>query len=114
MEEHLRISDAERERAAAELAEHYALGRLTTAEHAERLDRIWAARTRGELAPVFGDLPGAVVPAVPERVRRRPGRAPFRVFPLLAVVVVVAVVAHAPWLLALPLIALMLVARRAL
>ena len=57
-DDHLRMSDEERERAGAELAEHYAQGRLDAAEHAERLDRVWAARTRGELAPIFRDLPG--------------------------------------------------------
>jgi uncharacterized membrane protein len=56
-EEHLRIGDAEREQAAAALGEHYAAGRLTAEEHSERLDRIWSARTRGELGPVFDDLP---------------------------------------------------------
>ena len=54
----LRIGDAERERAASQLAEHYAVGRLSQEEHSERLDRIWAARTRAELDPVFIDLPG--------------------------------------------------------
>jgi hypothetical protein len=63
MDEQLRISDAERERAAAELAEHYAEGRLTTEEHSERLDRIWAARTQGDLLPIFRDLPGPYGPA---------------------------------------------------
>ena len=59
MDDQLRIGDAERDRSAAELAEHYAEGRLTTEEHAERLDRIWAARTRSDLLPIFRDLPGA-------------------------------------------------------
>ncbi|WKN48475.1 DUF1707 domain-containing protein [Nocardioides sp. Arc9.136] len=59
MNEHLRIGDAERDRAAADLAEHYAEGRLTAEEHAERLDRVWAARTRADLGPVFRDLPAA-------------------------------------------------------
>jgi DUF1707 SHOCT-like domain len=57
-DDHLRISDEERDRAAAELGEHYASGRLDHAEHAERLDRVWAARTRGELPAIFRDLPG--------------------------------------------------------
>ena len=65
-DDHLRISDEERERAGAELGEHYAQGRLDHAEHAERLDRVWAARTRGELA---ADLPR---PAR-HRLRPRPG-----------------------------------------
>ena len=55
----LRIGDAERTAAADELAEHYAQGRLTADEHGERLDRIWAARTRADLVPVFADLPGS-------------------------------------------------------
>ena len=58
MDDQLRIGDAERERAAAELAGHYAEGRLTTEEHSERLDRIWSARTRSDLLPMFRDLPG--------------------------------------------------------
>ena len=57
---HLRLSDAERESAAAELGEHYAQGRLTTDEHAERLDRIWAAKARSELGPIFADLPSGL------------------------------------------------------
>ena len=62
MDDQLRIGDAERERAAAELAEHYTAGRLTTEEHSERLDRVWAARTRSDLLPMFSDLPGAYGP----------------------------------------------------
>jgi Domain of unknown function (DUF1707) len=112
MDQQLRIGDAERERAAADLAEHYAQGRLTADEHAERLDRIWAARTRADLGPVFSDLPGATVAAGPERPRRsRPPR--FPLLAVLAVVVLLAVVAHAPWLLVLPVVAFVLV-RRAL
>jgi hypothetical protein len=59
----LRIGDAERTQAAQELGEHYAQGRLTTEEHHERLDRIWEARTRTELAPIFRDLPGSTYAA---------------------------------------------------
>ena len=55
---HLRIGDEERERAAAELGEHYATGRLDHAEYSERLERVWEARTRGELPGLFRDLPG--------------------------------------------------------
>lgn len=53
-----RISDADRDQACAELGEHYAVGRITRAEHAERLDRIWAARTTTDLSVVFADLRG--------------------------------------------------------
>src|SRR5687767_12078796 len=55
----LRIGDADRTAAADELAEHYAQGRLSPEEHSERLDRIWSAKTRAELTPVFADLPGS-------------------------------------------------------
>ncbi|WP_167880264.1 DUF1707 SHOCT-like domain-containing protein [Nocardioides guangzhouensis] len=61
-DDQLRISDAERERAAADLAEHYTQGRLSTEEHAERSDRVWAARTKGDLLPIFRDLPGPYGP----------------------------------------------------
>jgi ferric-dicitrate binding protein FerR (iron transport regulator) len=47
----IRLSDAEREAAAADLGEHFAQGRLTSDEHAERLEQVWAAKTRGEIAP---------------------------------------------------------------
>jgi len=53
----IRLSDAEREAAAADLGEHFAQGRLTADEHAERLEQVWAAKTRGEIAPIFHDLP---------------------------------------------------------
>jgi len=53
----LRIGDAEREAAARELGEHFALGRITADEHSERLEQIWAARTAADLAPAFQDLP---------------------------------------------------------
>ncbi|HWL96895.1 MAG TPA: DUF1707 domain-containing protein [Nocardioidaceae bacterium] len=54
----VRIGDAERELAQTTLNDHYAAGRLDHDEYTERLDRIWAARTRAELDPVFTDLPG--------------------------------------------------------
>jgi hypothetical protein len=74
---HLRMSDAEREQAASELAEHYVQGRLTTEEHSERLDQIWAARTRAELAPVFRDLPGRFGPPPFAQPFNQPFRPPF-------------------------------------
>ena len=58
MNDQIRLSDAERETASQALGEHYAQGRLDADEHAERHERIWAARTIGEIPPVFADLPG--------------------------------------------------------
>jgi len=55
----MRISDAEREAAAAELREHFASGRLDTDELNERLDRVFAAKTRGDLNGLFADLPSS-------------------------------------------------------
>jgi len=53
----LRIGDAERESAAAELREHYANGRLTLDEFSERLDAVFAAKTQRDLQRITSDLP---------------------------------------------------------
>jgi hypothetical protein len=55
----MRVSDAEREAAAAELREHFASGRLDQEELNERLSAVFAARTRGDLNALFTDLPSA-------------------------------------------------------
>jgi hypothetical protein len=91
----LRIGDAERERAASQLAEHYAVGRITQEEHAERLDRIWAARTQSELDPVFADLPGHTRSAGPRVTAPRPVTGRRKRPPLLLVVLLVALAAVA-------------------
>jgi Domain of unknown function (DUF1707) len=53
----MRVGDAEREAAAAELREHYASGRLTLDELNERIDKAFAAKTRGDLNVLMTDLP---------------------------------------------------------
>jgi len=53
----MRVGDAEREAAAAELREHFASGRLTQDELNERLDQAFAAKTRGDLHALMIDLP---------------------------------------------------------
>ena len=53
----VRIGDAERDHAAQALGEHFAVGRLDREEYDERMDVVLAARTWGDLAPVFRDLP---------------------------------------------------------
>lgn len=79
MDPRMRIGDAERERAASQLAEHYAVGRLDREEHSERLDRIWAARTQADLDPVFVDLPGhAQVSSQPSAPRSTPSLPPWQ------------------------------------
>lgn len=56
----LRLSNDERERAVAALQSHAAQGRLTDGELQTRTDAARSAVTRGDLAPLFSDLPGGV------------------------------------------------------
>ena len=53
----LRVSDADRNRVIAELSEHFEAGRLTVEELEDRTGRALQARTAGELAGLFTDLP---------------------------------------------------------
>ena len=78
----MRVSDADRDRAASLLREHHAEGRLTAEEFNDRLDRAFAAKTQGELDELFADLPAidlyrlpasGIRPAPPGAVRRRRG-----------------------------------------
>ena len=96
----MRIADSDRERAMADLAQHYADGRLDHEEYDERLDAIWTARTRADLAVLFNDLPRpqAAQPArTPVRAPGRPGRrSRFPLLPVLAVLIVLSVIADAP------------------
>lgn len=59
----LRISDADRDRAAAVLHAAVGEGRLTWTEHEERLAGVYAARTGAELVPWLADLPAGRVTA---------------------------------------------------
>ncbi|MGO1973198.1 MAG: DUF1707 SHOCT-like domain-containing protein [Propionibacteriaceae bacterium] len=113
----LRIGDAERDRAVSVLADHFAAGRLEKDEYEERVAAALAAVHQHDLAPLFADLPGAAGPAGPqvpagvgprELVHRRSATGPARAHggppwpvlfvPLLALVLV-AIVASAPWVL---------------
>ena len=53
----LRVSDAERDETLRILGDHASVGRLTLDELEERSSRALAAKTRGELATLTGDLP---------------------------------------------------------
>jgi hypothetical protein len=55
----MRISDADRDRAASVLSDALAEGRLTADEHSHRLDAVYAAKTQADIVPVVSDLPGA-------------------------------------------------------
>ncbi|MFF1878895.1 DUF1707 domain-containing protein [Leifsonia sp. NPDC058230] len=56
----LRLSNAERDRAVAALQSHAGDGRLTDSELQTRMQSARVAVTRGDLAPLFADLPGFV------------------------------------------------------
>lgn len=110
----LRISDAEREAAVNALGEHFAAGRLTREEYDERSERAYAARTAAEVAPLFTDLPAPhpYAQATPRATRPAPGptgswpayRAPVRrgprvpLLPLLFIVIGLAILLKAPFL----------------
>jgi Domain of unknown function (DUF1707) len=53
----MRAADADRERVAAMLRDNFEAGRLTLEEFQERIERVYAARTFGELDQEMVDLP---------------------------------------------------------
>jgi len=113
----LRVSDADRDRAIAEMSEHYQAGRLTTEELEDRTGRALAARTSADLAALFTDLPrrqapvtsaAASAPASPGR--SWPARVPVVPVAILAVVAVLALLSghlfHIAWV---PVVAIIVV-----
>jgi hypothetical protein len=67
----IRASDEDRDRTAALLREHHAVGRLTPEEFAERLDKVYTAKTVGELEELLADLPGIDLYRLPDASVRR-------------------------------------------
>ena len=65
------VGDRDRDRILSTLREHYARGRLTLEEFQERLDKLYAATTLGELDHLMTDLPGTDLSRLPQR--RAPG-----------------------------------------
>ncbi len=63
----LRVSDEQRERAAQQIREHFAAGRLTEDEMSERLQAAVRAQTEQELRAVLADLPA--LPPTPQEVK---------------------------------------------
>ncbi len=70
-DQHLRVSDAERQAVTDRLAEHFGDGRLDQAEFDERVGRAMNAKTHADLNGLFDDLPETGAPAVTDRPRRR-------------------------------------------
>ena len=104
-DQHLRVSDADRQAVADRLAEHFADGRLDQAEFDDRVGRAMSAKTRADLSGLFSDLPETGAPAVPDHPhhsQRRRRRHPVLVLVLL--VLFIMATAHAvlwatwPWL----------------
>ena len=100
----LRVSDADRDRAIAELSEHYQAGRLTTEEFEDRTGRALQARTSADLAALFTDLPrrqapvtSAAASAPASAGRSWPARVPVVPFAILAVVAVLALLGGHPF-----------------
>ena len=99
MDDRFRASDADRDRVADALREHYAAGRLSADELDERLTTALSARTLGELNQVLTDLPGPGRVLQPGgwrppqsapvwvTVRRRPRVAPLVLLALLVTLV---------------------------
>jgi hypothetical protein len=93
-DQHIRVSDAERNAVTERLAAHYGDGRLDQAEFDERVSRAMAAKTRGDLDGLFDDLPdpepagasgmgGPNGPTVPYRRRHRGAARPVLVVALV-------------------------------
>ena len=71
--DHLRVSDADRDRAVSELSVAFQAGRITADEFDQRSGQALAARTGNELTALLADLPVERAPAThtaPERAHR--------------------------------------------
>jgi len=118
----LRVSDADRDRAIAELSEHYQAGRLSTEEFEDRTGRALQARITADLAALFSDLPRREAPmtgatatsaantAPASPAKSWPARAPVAPVTILAVVAVLALLGghlfHIAWV---PVVAIIVV-----
>jgi len=117
----LRVSDADRDGAIAELSTHFQAGRLTADEFEERAGQALQARTAADLAALFTDLPrqpqavtspaaSAHAPAPASAGPSWPARLPRVPFAILGVVVVLALLSHHPFHIAwLPVLAILVV-----
>ena len=93
----LRTSDADRERTVELLREHHAVGRITAEEYDDRLNKVFAAKTLGELDGLLADLPAIDLYQLPSagigrggaRIERRGGdeNLPERILPWAGVTV---------------------------
>jgi hypothetical protein len=99
-DDRIRISDADRDRAAARLREHFAEGRLSPDELDERISAALSAKTVGDVRRIMADLPDpAPTPPLARQsppwapgpgavFRRGPRILPLAVFALIAALVI--------------------------
>ena len=101
----IRVSDAERDQAVAELSEHYQAGRLTLEEFDDRSSQALRAKTGSDLGALFTDLPkgaapsvlapaGSTVADVPAGPVRQRSGGPFTARTIIACVIAVTIVAN--------------------
>jgi Domain of unknown function (DUF1707) len=103
MDDHIRVSDADRERVTTRLQENFAEGRLNQDELDERISAALNAKTFGDLRPLTADLPGPVPapprPATPPRPTGPPPWVAYRrgprLMPLLMLVALAALLVPA-------------------
>ena len=103
-DQHIRVSDADRNAVAEQLGVHYADGRLDQAEFDERSTQAMNAKTRADLSGLFSDLPETPKPTpntLPD-VRQHRHRHPFLGIVVLFIVAIA--VAHAVATVTLPLL----------
>ena len=97
-DQHLRVSDAERQAVTDRLAEHFADGRLDRAEFDDRVGRAMNAKTRADLSGLFTDLPETGAPAVADHPLGRRRRHPVMLLVLLVLLIMAPALAVLPWL----------------
>ena len=104
-DQHLRASDADRERVIEQLRRHTADGRLTMDEFEQRVGEALTATTRGDLRPVLRELPElAQEPAPTPRLQRRMTAPSARtLFTVAAVTIAVVLALQGMWWVIFPL-----------
>ena len=97
-DQHMRVSDAERQAVADRLAEHFSSGRLDQAEFDDRVGRAMNAKTRADLNGLFDDLPETGAPAATDQaagLSRRRRRHPVLLVALVVFIIIAA--SHVVW-----------------
>ena len=96
-DQHMRVSDAERQAVADRLAEHFSSGRLDQAEFDDRVGRAMSAKTRADLNGLFDDLPETGAPAATDPSAGPPRRRRHPVLLAALIVFVAIAAAHVIW-----------------